>query len=70
MRPAVIIGVILIILGIGSLFYGIPSREKHGLKVGDAEISVEDKTSKKVPVAISVVLIVGGVVAVVSGSRK
>ena len=38
MKPAAIIGVILIVLGIGSLFYGIPSREKHGVNVGRADI--------------------------------
>jgi len=70
MRPAAIIGVILIVLGIGSLFYGIPSREKHGVNVGGAEIGVETKTTKAVPMAISALLIVGGVAAGVAGSRK
>lgn len=70
MKPVAIIGVILIVLGIASLFYGIPSREKHGVNVGGAEIGVETKTTKAVPMAISALLIVGGVVAVVAGSRK
>jgi hypothetical protein len=70
MRPAAIVGVILIVLGIASLFVGIPSREKHGIKVGDADIGVETKTTKAVPIAISALLIVGGVVAVAAGSRK
>jgi hypothetical protein len=70
MKPAVIIGVILIILGVVSLFVGIPSREKHGVSVGDASIGVETKTTKAVPMAISALLIVGGVVAVVAGNRK
>jgi hypothetical protein len=70
MRPVAIIGVILIVLGIGSLFYGIPSSEKHGVKVGDAELGVKTTTTKYVPQAISALLIVGGVVAVVAGSRK
>ena len=70
MRPAAIIGIVLIILGIVSLFVGIPSREKHGVDVGGAEIGVETKSTKSVPVAISALLITGGVVAVVAGSRK
>jgi hypothetical protein len=70
MKPAVIIGVILIILGVVSLFVGIPSRERHGVSVGDASIGVETKTTKAVPMAISALLIVGGVVAVVAGNRK
>jgi hypothetical protein len=70
MRPVAIIGVVLIVLGIVSLFVGIPSREKHGVSVGDASIGVETKTTKAVPMAVSALLIVGGVVAVVAGSRK
>jgi hypothetical protein len=70
MRPAAIVGVVLIVLGIVSLFVGIPSREKHGVKFGDAEIGVETKSTKAVPVAISALLILGGVVAVVAGRRR
>ena len=70
MKPAVIVGVLLIIIGIASLFYGIPSREKHGISVGGADVGIETKTTKAVPVAISALLIIGGVVAVVAGSRK
>jgi hypothetical protein len=70
MKPAAIVGIILIVLGIASLFYGIPTREKHGVNVGGAEIGVETKTNKAVPVAISALLIAGGVVAVVAGGRK
>lgn len=70
MRPVAIIGIVLIILGLVSLFVGIPSREKHGVAVGGAEIGVETKTTKAVPMAISALLILGGVVAVVAGRRK
>jgi uncharacterized membrane protein YdfJ with MMPL/SSD domain len=70
MRPAAIVGIVLIVLGIVSLFVGIPTREKHGVKLGDAEVGVETKSTKAVPVAVSALLIVGGVAAVVAGSRK
>lgn len=70
MKPAAIIGIVLIILGIASLFYGVPTREKQGVKIGDAEIGVETKSTKPVPVAISAALIVGGIIGVVAGSRK
>jgi hypothetical protein len=70
MRPAVIVGIVLIVLGIVSLFVGIPTREKHGIEVGGAQVGVETKTTKAVPVAISALLIAGGVVAVVAGSRR
>jgi hypothetical protein len=70
MRPAAIVGIVLIVLGIASLFVGIPAREKHGVKLGDAEVGVETKSTKAVPIAVSALLIVGGVAAVVAGSRK
>jgi hypothetical protein len=70
MRPAAVVGIVLIILGIVSLFVGIPSREKHGVEIGGAEVGVETKTTKAVPIAISALLIAGGVVAVVAGSRR
>jgi uncharacterized membrane protein len=69
-RPAAIIGIVLIVLGIVSLFVGIPTREKHGVRLGDAEVGVETKSTKTVPVAISGLLIVGGIAAVVAGTRK
>lgn len=70
MRPAAIVGIVLIILGIASFFVGIPSREKHGINIGGAEVDVETKSTKAVPMAISALLIAGGIVAVVAGSRK
>jgi hypothetical protein len=70
MRPVAIIGIVLIILGIVSLFVGIPSRERHGVEIGGAEVGVETKSTKAIPVAISALLIAGGVVTVVAGSQR
>lgn len=70
MKPLAIIGVVLIILGIASFFVGIPRRENHGVKIGDASIGVQTQTTERAPVALSVGLIVAGAVLAAAGSRK
>ncbi len=70
MKPLGILGVILIVLGIASFFVGIPRSENHGVKVGDASIGIQTRTTERAPMALSVALIVGGAVLAVAGSRK
>jgi hypothetical protein len=40
------------------------------VKIGDAKIGVQTETSQKVPPAIGIVLVVGGVLCLVMGVRK
>jgi hypothetical protein len=70
MRVLLIIGGILLVLGIVSLVVPIPTREHHGLKAGGVSIGIETVEHQKVPPAISVVLIAGGVALMIAGSRK
>jgi len=65
-----IIGVVLLLLGIASLFVPIPDRERHGIKVGDVSLGVTTETEKKVPPALSAVMIVGGLGAMALGGRR
>src|SRR5204862_2377744 len=46
MRALFILGVILIILGVASLFVPIPVREKHGFKAGPVSVGVETTEHK------------------------
>jgi hypothetical protein len=69
MRILFIIGVILILLGVVSLFVPIPVREKHGFNAGPVSIGVETTDKKKVDPIVTGALIVGGVVLAVVGRK-
>ena len=70
MRSVALVGVLLVVLGSLSFVIPVPSRENHGIKIGDAKIGVETESSKKLPPAVGIVLVAGGVLALVLGSRK
>ena len=70
MKALPIVGVLLLVLGILSLVVPLPHQEKHGIKVGDAKFSIQTESSEKVPSAVGIILIGGGVVALVLGLRK
>ncbi|HYS53920.1 MAG TPA: hypothetical protein VER58_09200 [Thermoanaerobaculia bacterium] len=61
MKALFILGVILIVMGVASLFVPFPVREKHSMKAGPLSVGVETTDQKKVDPIISVVLIGGGV---------
>jgi hypothetical protein len=70
MKALPIAGALLLILGVLSFAVPVPHQEKHGLKVGDANFSVQTENSEKLPPAVGIILIGGGVVALVLGLRK
>ena len=70
MRAVLIIGVILLLLGIASLFVPIPQRERHGFKAGPVSVGVETTKREKVHPAISGVLIAGGVLLLIISGRR
>lgn len=65
-----LVGIVLLVLGVLSFVVPIPHREDHSVKIGDAKIGVTTEDREKVPLAVSVVLMVGGVVALALASRK
>jgi uncharacterized membrane protein len=65
-----LVGVLLLVLGVLSFVIPVPHRENHGVKFGDAKISVETDNSEKLPPAAGIVLLTGGVVALILGLRK
>jgi hypothetical protein len=65
-----IAGIVLLLIGVLSFVVPIPHREDHSVKIGDAKIGVSTENSEKVPMAVSVVLMVGGVLVLALGSRK
>jgi hypothetical protein len=70
MKALPLIGVLLLVLGVLSFVVPIPHSENHGVKIGDAKISVETQSSDKLPPAAGIALLAGGVVALVLGLRK
>src|ERR1017187_184610 len=70
MKALPLVGVLLLVLGVLSFVVPIPHSENHGVKIGDAKISVETQSSDKLPPAAGIVLLAGGVVALVLGLRK
>lgn len=70
MKNLAFVGVLLLVLGVLSLVIPIPHREDHGVKIGDTKIGVQTESSEKLPPAVGVVLLAGGVLTLVLGSRK
>jgi hypothetical protein len=63
------IGLLLVILGIVSLFVPIPHKETHGFKAGGFSIAVQMRNDEKVSPGVSAALIGAGVVMIIFGSR-
>ena len=61
---------LLIVLGIASLVVPIPHSETEGIKAGDLHIGVQTTHSEKVSPIVSVVLIAGGIVLAIAGTRS
>jgi hypothetical protein len=58
------------VLGLLSFVVPVPHSEDHSLKIGNAKIGVQTQSSEKLPPAVGMVLLAGGVLALVLGSRK
>jgi hypothetical protein len=70
MKPLFLAGLVVLILGIASFFVALPHTENHGVKIGDASVGVQTRSSERLPPALGAVLIVGGIVMMVAGGRK
>jgi hypothetical protein len=70
MRALVIIGLILVVLGVASLFVPIPRKEKHGFDAGGVSLGIETTRRDIVHPAVSAILIGGGIALTITGSRK
>ena len=70
MKPLMVVGILLLVLGIASLFVPIPHNENQGISAGDMHIGVQVRHDEKVSPVISAVLILGGVGLMVAGKRK
>jgi len=69
MKTLFAVGLIVLVLGIASFFVALPHNENHGVKIGNASVGVQTRTSQKLPPAVGVVLVVGGIVMMIAGGR-
>jgi drug/metabolite transporter (DMT)-like permease len=72
MKPAVVVGILLIIIGVAGLAFGGFSftRKEKVLDVGPIEASADKKESLPVPPILGALAIVGGVVLLASSARR
>jgi hypothetical protein len=70
MKTAIVIGAVLLVLGVLAFVVPVPQRQDHSVRIGDAKIGVQTQSSEKLPPAVGIILLAGGVVALVLGSRK
>jgi len=70
MKILPVVGVLLVVLGLLAFVVPVPHHEDHGIKIGDAKISVQTESSEKLPPAVGIVLVAGGVIALVVGLQK
>jgi uncharacterized membrane protein len=70
MKALPLVGALLLILGVLSFVVPLPSREDHSVKIGDAKIGVSTESSQKLPPAVGIILVAGGVGALLFGLRK
>lgn len=70
MKKIALVGVLLVVLGVLAFIAPIPRREDHGVQIGDTKIGIQTETTEKLPPAVGIVLVAGGVLALVMGLRK
>lgn len=70
MKALPLVGVLLLVLGALSFVIPISHKEDHGISIGDAKLKVQTENSEKLPPAVGIILIGGGVVSLVLGLRK
>lgn len=72
MKPATILGIILIVIGVAGFALGGLSftRKEKVLDVGPIEATADDKKTVPIPPLLAGIAVVGGVILVAVGSRK
>jgi hypothetical protein len=70
MKPLFWVGLVVLVLGVASFFVPIPRQEKHGIKVGDASVGITTRNDEKVPLAVSIALLVGGLGLMAVSSKR
>ncbi len=64
------LGLVVLVLGVASLFVSIPRSEREGIRAGNVDIGVQVKHQERVPPIITAVLIIGGASMMIVGGRS
>jgi hypothetical protein len=70
MKALTAVGLLLVVLGIASLFVPIPQKERAGIEVGGVSLGVETSHKEKVSPVVSGVMILAGAAMMIAGNRK
>ena len=70
MKTLFAVGLVVLILGIASLFIPFPHYESHGIKAGDVNIGVQTKHTERISPIVSGVLILGGTGMMIASGRR
>jgi uncharacterized membrane protein HdeD (DUF308 family) len=71
MKPAFLVGVILIIVGIVALAYqGFTYTQQKTHELGPIKVTTEQEKTVPLPPIVGVVAVIGGVILVAVGSKK
>ena len=70
MKALFAVGLVILILGVASLFVPIPEKERSGIEVGGVSLGVETTHKEKVSPIVSGVLILAGAGLMIAGQRK
>jgi len=69
MKLLPVLGVLLLILGALAFVVPVSQRDNHSLRVGDTKVTLQTENREKLPPAVGIILIGGGVLSLV-GVRK
>jgi hypothetical protein len=69
MKPLFAVGLVILILGVASLFVPIPRKERSGVQVGGVSLGVETTHKETVSPIVSGVLILAGAGMMIAGKR-
>ena len=70
MKALLLVGVVVLVLGILSFFVPFPHSEHHGVNLGDAHVGITTHDDEKLPLAVSVVLVVVGAGLMIAGRKS
>jgi len=69
MKALLVVGFVILLLGLLSFVVPVPHMHHHGMSVGDAHIGVTTEHDKKLPPAVSIVIVVVGVGLILAGRQ-
>ena len=70
MKPLMLVGLVVLVLGVLSFFVPFPHSEHHGVRVGDAHVGITTHDDQRVPPVISIVLVVVGAGLMIAGNKS